>query len=230
MEQDRPVGASIVAYYRVSTPRQGKSGLGLEAQRKAVAAYAASQGLTVADEFTEVETGKGADALERRPVFATALQRAKKLLQRAKKLKAPIVVAKLDRLSRDVAFIATLMTKKVEFVAADDPTKSPFMLHIKAAVAQEERRLISQRTKEALAAAKERGVRLGNQAQADANKAAAAARDADLRPILETMRGQPYRDIAQELTDRCIKTPRGGDVWNQVTVMRVMKRSGITGK
>jgi DNA invertase Pin-like site-specific DNA recombinase len=223
MEQDRPVGASIVAYYRVSTPRQGKSGLGLEAQRKAVAAYAASQGLTVADEFTEVETGKGADALERRPVFATALQRAKKL-------KAPIVVAKLDRLSRDVAFIATLMTKKVEFVAADDPTKSPFMLHIKAAVAQEERRLISQRTKEALAAAKERGVRLGNQAQADANKAAAAARDADLRPILETMRDRPLREIAMELTNRNIPTPRGGDTWSQVTVMRVMKRLGIAGK
>jgi DNA invertase Pin-like site-specific DNA recombinase len=123
------MSASIVAYYRVSTQRQGKSGLGLEAQRKAVAAYAASQGLTIADQFTEVETGKGADALERRPMFATALQRAKKL-------KAPIVVAKLDRLSRDVAFIATLMAKRVEFVA-----------------------------------------------QADANKAAAAARDADLRPI-----------------------------------------------
>jgi DNA invertase Pin-like site-specific DNA recombinase len=91
-------------------------------------------------------------------VFATALQKAKKL-------KAPIVVAKLDRLSRDVALIATLMIKKVEFVTADDPTKSPFMLHIKAAVAQEERRMIAQRTREALAAAKERGVKFGNQAQ-----------------------------------------------------------------
>jgi len=213
----------IVAYYRVSTQRQSKSGLGLEAQRKAVAAYAASQGLTVADEYTEVETGKGADALERRPVFATALQRAKRL-------KAPIVVAKLDRLSRDVAFIATLMTKKVEFVAADDPTKSPFMLHIKAAVAQEERRMISQRTREALAAAKERGVILGNQKQADANKAAAAARDAELRPVLIAMQGQTYREIAQSLTDRRIETPRGGSAWSQVTVMRVMKRLGIAGK
>src|SRR6516165_12821016 len=214
------MSGAVVAYYRVSTPRQGKSGLGLEAQRKAVATYAASQGLTVADEFTEIETGKGADALERRPIFATALQRAKKL-------KAPIVVAKLDRLSRDVAFIATLMTKKVEFVAADDPTKSPFMLHIKAAVAEEERRLISERTKAALQAAKERGVKLGNQAQADANKAAAASRDADLRPILEAMRGQPLRAIAEELTHRGIKTPRGGDTWNQVTVMRSMRRLGI---
>src|SRR5215472_6692264 len=215
--------SGIVAYYRVSTPRQGRSGLGLEAQRKAVAAYAASHGLMIADEFTEIETGKGSDALDRRPVFAKALLKAKKL-------KAAIVVAKLDRLSRDVAFIATLMTKKVEFVAADDPTKSPFMLHIKAAVAQEERRMISQRTREALAAAKERGVVLGNQKQADANKAAAAARDAELRPVLIAMQGQTYRDIAQSLTDRGIETPRGGSAWSQVTVMRVMRRLGIAGK
>ena len=146
---------SVVAYYRVSTQKQGRSRLGLEAQRRAVAVYAASQGLAVVEEFTEIETGKGADALERRPVFAETLRRAKKLM-------APIVVAKLDRLSRDVAFIAILMAKKVDFVTADDPTKSPFMLHIKAAVAEEERRLISQRTREALAAAKERGVQLGN--------------------------------------------------------------------
>ena len=90
--------------------------------------------------------------------------------------------------------------------------------------------MIAQRTREALAAAKERGVVLGNQKQADANKAAAAARDAGLRPILEAMREMPLRDIAQKLTDRGIKTPRGGDVWNQVTVMRVMKRLGIAGQ
>ena len=214
--------SGIIAYYRVSTPRQGRSGLGLDAQRKAVAAYAASHGLTIADQFTEVETGKGSDALDRRPVFAEALRKAKKL-------KAAIVVAKLDRLSRDVAFIATLMAKKVEFVTADDPTKSPFLLHIKAAVAEEERRLISERTKSALQAAKERGVKLGNQAQADANKAAAATRDAELKPLLEGMRDQTLREIAQALTDRGIKTPRGGDTWNQVTVMRSMRRLGITG-
>ena len=109
------MSTAIVAYYRVSTPRQGRSGLGLEAQRKAVLAYAASHGLTIADQFTEVETGKGSDALDRRPVFAEALRKAKKL-------RAAIVVAELDRLSRDVAFIATLMAKKVEFVTADDPT------------------------------------------------------------------------------------------------------------
>src|SRR6516162_8544805 len=122
------------------------------------------------------------------------------------------------------------MAKKVEFVTADDPTKSPFLLHIKAAVAEEERRLISERTKSALQAAKERGVRLGNQAQADANKAAAAARDADLRPMLEAMQDRTLREIAQELTDRGIKTPRGGDAWNQVSIMRAMRRLGIRGK
>jgi DNA invertase Pin-like site-specific DNA recombinase len=92
---------------------------------------------------------------------------------------------------------------------------------------EKERALISERTKVALQAARERGVRLGNQKQADANKAAAAARDFNLRPILEAMLERPYRDIAQELTDRGIRTPRGGNVWNQVTVMRVMKRLGI---
>ena len=101
------------------------------------------------------------------------------------------------------------------------------MLHIYAALAEKERALISERTRVALQAARERGVRLGNQKQADANKAAAAARDVNLRPILEAMLERPYRDIAQELTDRGIRTPRGGNVWNQVTVMRVMKRLGI---
>src|SRR6516165_8861807 len=213
------MSTTIVAYFRVSTQKQGRSGLGLEAQRKAVTAYAAQQGLTI-EEFTEVETGKGADALERRPVFAQALQRAKKL-------KAPIVVAKLDRLSRDVAFIATLMAKKVEFVTADDPTKSPFMLHIKAAVAEEERRMIAQRTRDALAAAKERGVVLGNQAQADANKAAAAARDAGLVDILHEIGWElPYREIADDLNERKVPAPRGG-TWSAMSVMRMLKRLGL---
>jgi DNA invertase Pin-like site-specific DNA recombinase len=216
--------APIIAYYRVSTEKQGRSGLGLEAQRKAVAQFAANEAFEVAGEFVEVETGKGADALDKRPQLAQALRHAKKL-------KAPIVVAKLDRLSRDVHFISGLMTQRVPFiVAALGRNVDPFMLHIYAALAEKERALISERTKVALQAAKERGVRLGNQKQADANKAAAAARDADLRPILEAMREQPYRDIAQELTDRGIRTPRGGDVWNQVTVMRVMKRLGIAGQ
>jgi len=213
----------IVAYYRVSTQKQGRSGLGLEAQRKAVAAYAAQHGLEVAEEFVEVETGKGCDALERRPVFAQALKKAKKL-------KAPIVAAKLDRLSRDVAFVSTLMAKKVDFRDASDPNASPFLLHIKAAVAEEERRLISQRTREALAAAKERGVVLGNQKQADANKAAARARDSGLMDILMEIGPElPYADIAAQLTDRGVPTPRGGDTWNAMTTMRVLKRLGLRG-
>jgi DNA invertase Pin-like site-specific DNA recombinase len=116
------------------------------------------------------------------------------------------------------------MAKKVEFVTADDSTRSPFLLHIKAAVAEEERRLISERTKAALQAAKERGVVLGNQKLADANKAAAAARDA---ADLGSDGDRTYREIAQELTDRGIKTPRGGDAWNQVTVRRTLKRLGL---
>jgi DNA invertase Pin-like site-specific DNA recombinase len=210
--------AAIVAYYRVSTQRQGKSGLGLEAQRKAVTAYAASQGLTVAEEFTEVETGKGADALERRPVFAKALAKAKKI-------KAVIAVAKLDRLSRDVAFIATLMAKKVEFVTADDPTKSPFMLHIKASVAQEERRMIAQRTREALAAAKERGVKLGGMtAGSIRSHEDAKARALALKPAIDAIKAAgltSLRQIAAALTERGFAPAQGGE-WSAMQVKRVL--------
>jgi DNA invertase Pin-like site-specific DNA recombinase len=155
-------------------------------------------------------------------VFAEALKKAKKL-------KAPIVVAKLDRLSRDVAFIATLMNK-IDFRTADDPHASPFVLHIKAAVAEEERRMIAQRTRDALAAAKERGVQLGNPNLGQMVSSAAAARDAVLKPILQEMWEMPLRDIAKELTNRNIPTPRGGSVWNAMTVSRVLKRLGIAGQ
>ena len=122
------------------------------------------------------------------------------------------------------------MSQRVPFiVAALGRNVDPFMLHIYAALAEKERALISERTKVALQAAKERGVQLGNQAQADANKAAAAARDAQLRPILETMWEMPYRHIADELTDRGIPAPRGG-AWNAMSVMRAMKRLGIAGQ
>ena len=207
----------FIAYFRVSTDRQGKSGLGLEAQREAVMNYLNGGRWTLVGEFTEVESGKRSD----RPQLAAALAACKKQ-------KAKLVIAKLDRLSRNLAFIATLMAKKVEFVTADDPTKSPFMLHIKAAVAEEERRMIAQRTRDALAAAKERGVVLGNQAQADANKAAAAARDAGLVDILtEIGWEQPYRDIAEQLTERGVPTPRGGDTWNAMTVRNILRRLGL---
>ena len=216
--------APIIAYIRVSTDKQGKSGLGLEAQRDAIARFAASEFLEVVAEFVEIETGKGADALDKRPQLAAALRKAKQI-------KAPITVSKLDRLSRDVHFISGLMTKRVPFiVAALGKNVDPFMLHIYAAPAEKERSLISERTKDALAKAKQRGVVLGNPGLGKMVTEATAARDADLRPILEAMRGQPLRAIAEELTDRGIKTPRGGDTWNQVTVMRVMKRLVIAGK
>jgi len=182
---------SIFPYYRVSKASQGKSGLGLQAQRKAVETFAQAEGFTIAADFIEVETGKGADALNRRPQLAAALKAAKKA-------KGSIAVAKLDRLSRDVAFISGLMSKKVPFIVTElGRNVDPFMLHIYAAVAQQERELISRRTREALAAAKARGVKLGRQQTADDQKAAAAARDAALEPILRSTANLSARKAAE---------------------------------
>jgi DNA invertase Pin-like site-specific DNA recombinase len=209
---------SLIGYYRVSTQKQGRSGLGLEAQRKAIAAFAAAEGFEVTAEFTEVETGKGADALARRPQLKAALKAAKAG-------KCHVAVAKLDRLSRDVAFIAGLMAQRVPFiVTALGRDVDPFTLHIYAALAEQERRMISQRTAAGLQAAKERGVKLGNQKQAETNKAAAAARDAAIRPILREYEGSSSRVIARVLTDRKIATPSGGRVWNPMTVLRAKRR------
>src|SRR5256885_7854025 len=145
-----------VAYYRVSRPSQGRSGLGIEAQREAIRRFAEAEGLDIIAEHTEVETGKGADALERRPELAGALAAARRA-------KCPVVVAKLDRLSRDVHFISGLMAHRVAFVVAElGADVDPFVLHLYAALAEKERALISGRTKAALAAAKARGVKLGN--------------------------------------------------------------------
>src|SRR4051795_1369076 len=144
-----------VAYVRVSTGRQGKSGLGLEAQRAAIQAFADGEGIEVAAWFTEVETGKGLDALDRRPELAKALAQARRL-------KGPVIVAKLDRLSRDVAFVAGLMAQRVPFIVTElGADADPFMLHLYAALAEKERRLISERTRAALQASKARGTRLG---------------------------------------------------------------------
>ena len=137
---------SAVAYCRVSTARQGKSGLGLEAQKAAVQRFAEAEGITLIAEYVEIETGKGADALDRRPQLSAALAQARKA-------KCPILVAKLDRLSRDVHFISGLMAHKVPFIVAElGADVDPFLLHIYSALAEKERALISARTKAALAA------------------------------------------------------------------------------
>ena len=154
----------IIAYIRVSTESQGRSGLGVEAQRARIGAFAKLENFETAREFVEIETGKGADALDRRPQLKAAIAAAKRL-------GTYIVVAKLDRLSRDVHFISGLMVHHVPFVVAElGPNVDPFMLHIYAALAEKERALISERTKAGLAAAKERGTRLGNPDLAEARR------------------------------------------------------------
>jgi len=146
---------SAVAYIRVSTHRQGKSGLGLEAQQAALTRFAEAEGFSLVETFQEVETANGDDALERRPQLAAAIKAARKA-------KAPIVVAKLCRLSRDVHFVSGLMAHKVPFIVKElGADADPFMLHIYAALAEKERRLISQRTREALQVAKANGKKLG---------------------------------------------------------------------
>ena len=147
---------AVITYLRVSTSQQSRSGLGIEAQRQALLQFAGSEGLELVGEFIEVETGKGSDALDRRPQLKAALAAAKKL-------KCPVAVAKLDRLSRDVHFISGLMAHRVPFVVAElGPDVDPFVLHLFAALAEKERSLISARTRQALAAAKARGVTLGS--------------------------------------------------------------------
>src|SRR5215207_6617154 len=146
----------VIAYYRVSTKRQQRSGLGLGAQRAAVTRFAEAEGMNIVGEYVEVETGKGADALDLRPQLAAALAAARKA-------KCSVLVSKLDRLSRDVAFVSGLMAQRVPFIVAElGRDADPFMLHLYAALAEKERRLISERTKAALAAKRASGVRLGN--------------------------------------------------------------------
>ena len=212
----------IVAYHRVSTAAQGRSGLGLEAQRKAIAAFAQAEGFEIVAEFTEVETGKGSDALDRRPQLKAALKAAKKA-------KCEIAVAKLDRLSRDVSFISGLMSQRVPFVVtALGRSVDPFVLHIYAALAEQERRMISQRTVAGLEIAKANGVVLGSQGKilAAQNAAAAAERDAALRPLLVELGDLSANAVARELNARKISTPNG-KTWSAVTVLRVMNRLGL---
>ncbi|WP_338827165.1 recombinase family protein [Bradyrhizobium sp. 27S5] len=209
---------AAIAYTRVSTAQQGKSGLGLEAQEVALARFAEAEGFLLIETYQEVETGKGSDALDRRPQLAAALKAARKH-------KAPIIVAKLDRLSRDVHFISGLMSHKTPFIVAElGADADPFMLHIYAALAEKERRYISQRTRDALAAKKAQGVKLGGlNAKGIANQREAQERAERLRPIFAELAGMSHRAIAAELNAHKIATPAGGQ-WHAVTVKRVLQR------
>src|SRR5215831_10718214 len=223
-----PLGAPplrrFVSYYRVSTAQQGASGLGLEAQREAVSRHVAAGGVLVA-EFTEVESGKKND----RPQIAAALADCR--LRRA-----TLVIAKLDRLARNVAFISNLMESGVDFVACDNPHATRLTIHILAAVAEHEREMISQRTKAALAAAKARGVRLGNPQLSPgdtrrarrARTAIANRHAADVLPYIEAARKAgcvSLGQLASALTARGIPMPSGktGD-WTRSQVARVIAR------
>ena len=201
----------VVAYRRVSTERQGRSGLGLEAQAERCAAFAAQNGMAIAEAFTEVETGKGSDALDRRPQLAAALAAAKRL-------RCPVLVAKLDRLSRDAHFVAGLMVQRVPFLVAElGADVDPFMLHVYAALAEKERRMISERTRAALAARKARRPRLGNRTKLAA-------------PVIRGIQNSgvtSLRGIAAALNARGVRTARGGR-WAPTQVGAVLARAEST--
>jgi DNA invertase Pin-like site-specific DNA recombinase len=218
---------SAIAYYRVSTTRQGRSGLGIEAQKAAVQRFAEAEGFDLIGEHTEVETGKGADALDRRPELTAALSRARKA-------KCPVLVAKLDRLSRDAHFISGLMAHRVPFVVAElGADVDPFTIHIFAALAEKERALITARTKAALAAKKAQGVKVGNPRAAEtiarahaAHRAVAAEFAANVLPIVKEIQAAgltTMRAIAAALNARGVRTARGGK-WGPSTVLRLLRR------
>jgi DNA invertase Pin-like site-specific DNA recombinase len=219
----------FVSYLRVSTVRQGASGLGLEAQRQAVESYLNGGRWTLVAEVVEVESGKRSD----RPAIAEALRLCR--LHHA-----TLIIAKLDRLARNVHFISSLMEAGVEFVACDFPQANRLTVHILAAVAEHEAAMISARTTAALAAAKARGRRLGglrgkpgrmkamaakgNVASARARKAIAVKRTVDLLSVIEGLRSEGVNSltaIAKKLNERGISAPRGGE-WSPVQVLRVL--------
>lgn len=228
--------SQIIAYYRVSTKKQGTSGLGLEAQRAAVESYARGEGAKIAAEFTEVESGKLAD----RPVLAKALAQARRS-------RAKLVIAKLDRLARNVAFLSTLMESSVEFVACDNPNANRLTIHILAAVAENEARMISERTKVALGAARARGValgssrpghwdgreaarvrgaKLGNERSAQVRHRMAMEAVGDLLPEIRERRGagESFASIADGLNQAGQRTSRDSK-WTPMAVKRVIDRA-----
>ncbi|MFM0272384.1 recombinase family protein [Paraburkholderia aspalathi] len=218
------MAGKFVAYYRVSTQKQGHSGLGLDAQREAVRAYLNGGRHEVLQEFTEVETGKGANALSRRPQLAQALTLCRKTGAR-------LLIAKLDRLARNVHFISGLMESKVKFVAADMPEANELTTHLMAAFAQYEAQRISERTRDALAAAKARGVVLGATGPAnlrpniEARQQAAQSFAQGLSRTLNSFKadGLTQRQMVDELNRLGISTARGGQ-WTLMQVQRVLAR------
>jgi len=206
---------TAIAYIRVSDVKQGKSGLGLEAQTAAIIAFCKAEGFDITHTFVEVETGKGADALTRRPQLAAAIEAAKG---------HTLVVAKLDRLTRNVEFGANLLNRTdVAFRVAEMPHANNFMLHIMLAVAEQEREMISKRTKDALQAARARGTRLGSPTTAAILKGRSTAFAASLRAVLEPLLHLPSRAIAEALNAQGIKSATGG-AWSSRTVLRTIER------
>jgi DNA invertase Pin-like site-specific DNA recombinase len=215
--------SDYVAYYRVSTTKQGDSGLGLEGQRHAVGSYLKSRQAGLAQpiaEFTEVESGKRS---KNRPQLLAAIE-----LCKAKK--ATLVIAKLDRLARNVSFIANLLENKVKFVACDIPEATNLSVHIFSAMAEYEAKAISDRTKAALAALKARGVKLGNPRwresvglAAKAKKLTAQAPAPAVLLMIHKHRkdGMALKAIADQLNALGIKTPQGS-VWHPMTVQRAL--------
>lgn len=225
-----PSGCKVVAYRRVSTKRQGDSGLGLEGQDEAIRSHVKANGCRLLATYTEVESGK----LSTRPELLKALAHARRS-------RAVLVIAKLDRLSRNVHFLSGLMESKVEFVACDNPHATPLTIHILAAVAEYEAKAISDRTKAALAMAKVRGVKLGRnnltpegtrkglEASALARRSKAVAAYSDLAPLVREWRkveGLSQQAIADRLNREGHET-RKFRPWNQVQVKRILNRMGV---
>jgi len=219
-----------VGYIRVSTAQQGQRGNGLEAQRESIKRFAAAEGFTVIEWVKEVEMGKGYDAMERRPKLAEALRTARKM-------KAPLIVSKLDRLSRDVAFVCRLMAERVFFITVEAGIGAdPFQLHIRAAMAEEERRRIGQRTKDALASLKRRGVKLGNPnkkaercGQLKGAQMTRQAADRFAESMMSMIQGykqsgMSLREIAAELNKRSVPTYRGTGAWTATQLSRIQAR------
>jgi len=227
------MNTKLIAYIRVSTQKQGQSGLGLEGQQTAIAAYAKSAGGDMVQKFVEVESGKRSD----RPELAKAMAFAKRI-------KGRLVIAKLDRLARNVAFVSALMESKVDFVACDNPHANKLTLHILAAIAEHEAEMISQRTKAALAAARARGTKLGSARpghwsgkeairRAAARKASQVAQRvraelaepvyAAVKPMATELRGEgmSLQAIADRLNEQGHATVRGLP-WNKMQVSRIL--------